>query len=57
MNTQPSEFLQRIGATSWNDAVLCVVVYTFLIFITLTFVTVTALFVGSFFTGLRAAGG
>ena len=49
---KPNRFLQSIGAVSWNDAALCVLVYTFLILFIISFFYVVGTFVASFFSGL-----
>jgi len=45
--------LKKMGATSWNDAATCILVYMFLLTMLFSILVVTVTFVGSFFSGIK----
>ena len=52
--TKPlNPLLKKMGATSWNDAAICVLVYSLLLAIIFSILVVVVTFFGSFFSGLK----
>ena len=47
-----NRFLRAIGATSWNDAAVCLLVYTFILMFVFSLLSVVVTFVGALFSGL-----
>ena len=50
-----NRFLHAIGATSWNDAALCFLVYAFISMFVFSLMSVVVTFVGALFSGLMVA--
>jgi len=47
-----NRFLRAIGATSWNDAAVCLLVYSFIFMFIFSLASVFFTLLGAFFSGL-----